>query len=246
MSSIRFSPVPADHGVQVRADRPCLSVARQSAFRVFGACLVGIAFLAPATLPAVALGQDRDVAPPESPHDDPGKKLPGVAKQVFPTEMQYRIGVEDVLLVSVWRDADLTREVPVRPDGKISLPLIQDIVAAGKTPADLGQEIQTRLKEYMSNPAVTVIVREINSIKIYLLGEVARPGPVMPKTQIRLLQAISMAGGLTPFGGKKNIVVFRKTPSGERVIEVSYQNIVSGKKPDDDLILESGDTVVVR
>ena len=246
MNLIRFPPVPVGHGVRNRAGRPFLSVARRSALRVFGAYLVGIAFLTPATAPVVASDQDRDVAPPESPQDDPAKKVPGVAKQIFPTEMQYRIGVEDVLLVSVWRDADLTREVPVRPDGKISLPLIQDIVAAGKTPADLGQEIQTRLKEYMSNPAVTVIVKEINSIKIYLLGEVARPGPVMPKTQIRLLQAISMAGGLTPFGGKKNIVVFRKTSAGEKVIEVSYQNIVSGKKPDDDLILESGDTVVVR
>ena len=124
--------------------------------------------------------------------------------------------------------------------------MIQDITAAGKTPAELGQEIQVRLKEYMSNPSVTVIVREINSIKIYLLGEVARPGPVAPKAQVRLLQAIAMAGGITPFGGKKKIAIFRKTPSGEKVIEVSYESIVSGKKPSDNLILEPGDTVVVR
>src|SRR5207245_11284978 len=126
------------------------------------------------------------------------------------------------------------------------LPLIQDIAAAGKTPTDLAQEIQTRLKEYMSNPSVTVIVREINSIRIYLLGEVAHPGPVTLRTRVRLLQAIAMAGGVNPFGARQNIVIYRKTPSGEMVIEVSYRGIISGKKPDDDLILESGDTVVVR
>jgi len=214
--------------------------------RVFVTCLVGIALLTPATSFASSPDQGRDVSSQDSPQDNPEKPVAGTAKEVYPPDRLYRIGVEDVLLVSVWRDADLTREVPVRPDGKISLPLIQDITAAGKTPAELGQEIQVRLKEYMSNPSVTVIVREINSIKIYLLGEVARPGPVAPKAQVRLLQAIAMAGGITPFGGKKKIAIFRKTPSGEKVIEVSYESIVSGKKPSDNLILEPGDTVVVR
>ena len=214
--------------------------------RGFATCLVGIALLTPATSFASSPDQGRGVSSQDSPPDYSEKPVAGTAKEVFPPDRQYRIGVEDVLLVSVWRDTDLTREVPVRPDGKISLPLIQDITAAGKTPAELGQEIQVRLKEYMSNPSVTVIVREINSIKIYLLGEVARPGPVAPKAQVRLLQAIAMAGGITPFGGKKKIAIFRKTPSGEKVIEVSYESIVSGKKPSDNLILEPGDTVVVR
>jgi len=170
----------------------------------------------------------------------------GVAKLVFPAESQYRIGVEDLLLVSVWRDPDLTREVPVRPDGKISLPLIRDVAAAGKTPEELGVEIQNKLKEYINSPSVTVIVREINSIKVYLLGEVVHPGPVVLRSKVRLLQAIAMVGGLTPFGGKKNVVIYRKTRSGEKVIEVSYRSVVSGKRPDDNLVLESDDTVVVR
>jgi len=238
--------MPVDAQAAARAEPPYMIAAEKFSFQVFGTCLVGMALMAPATAYALSPDQDRGGAPQESPQDVSGKPIAGVAKQIFPADTQYRIGIEDVLLISVWRDADLTREVPVRPDGKISLPLIQDIAAAGKTPADLGQEIQIRLKEYMSNPSVTVIVREINSIKIYLLGEVAHPGPVAPKSQVRLLQAIAMAGGMTPFGGKKKIVIFRKTPSGEKVIEVSYQSIVSGKKPSDDLILESGDTVVVR
>ena len=180
--------------------------------------------------------------------DGTGEKsaAPGTARLVFPLESQYRIGIEDVLLVSVWRDLDLTREVPVRPDGKISLPLLQDVVAAGKTPAELGQELQTRFKEFLSNPSVTVIVREVNSIKLYVLGEVAHPGPVAVRSKVRLLQAISMAGGVTQFGGKNGVVIYRTTPAGERVIEVSYKDIVSGKKPGDNLVLEPGDTIVVR
>jgi len=223
-----------------------MTAAREGLIRVLALWCAGIALSIPAQVLAASPDQDQPPAAEPSPQESSGKPVVGTAKEVYPAEPQYRIGVEDVLLVSVWRDADLTREVPVRPDGKISLPLIQDIAAAGKTPAELGKEIQVRLKEFMSNPSVTVVVREINSIKIYLLGEVVRPGPVTPKSQVRLLQAISMAGGITPFGGKKKIAIFRKTPSGEKVIEVSYEAIVSGKKPDDNLTLQSGDTVVVR
>ncbi|HKQ98780.1 MAG TPA: polysaccharide biosynthesis/export family protein [Candidatus Polarisedimenticolia bacterium] len=158
----------------------------------------------------------------------------------------YRIGVEDVLAISVWRDADLTRDVPVRPDGRISLPLLQDIDAAGKTPRDLALDIQRRLKEYLSSPSVTVIVKEVNSLKAYLTGEVVRPGPILLRSPVRLLQGISMAGGLTPFGGRTGVIIYRKTGQGEKVIELSYKDLLTGKKPEDNLLLEAGDTVVVR
>lgn len=219
--------------------------------RRFAFCFVALALLMPVAQHASSpeeSGQNRP-ADSQAKDGDPNAAVPpihGVAKLVFPAETQYRIGVEDVLLISVWRDSDLTREVPVRPDGKISLPLIHDIPAADKTPEELAQDIQDKLKEYMSSPTVTVIVREINSIKVYLLGEVVRPGPVILRSKVRLLQAIAMVGGLTPFGGKKDVVIYRRTASGEKVIEVSYQKIVSGKRPDDNLVLESGDTVVVR
>jgi len=219
-----------------------MSRRRRRLSRALGGGLVAlILFAPPAAAAETAHGDD-----PDQPQDLSKMPIAGVAKDVSPRDPQYRIGIEDVLLVSVWRDTDLTREVPVRPDGRISLPLIRDVAAAGKTPEDLGKEIQARLKEFMSNPSVTVIVREINSIKIYLLGEVVHPGPVMPKSEIRLLPAIAMAGGITPFGGKKSILIFRKTPTGQRVIEVSYQGIVSGKNPDDNIVLEPGDSVVVR
>jgi polysaccharide export outer membrane protein len=158
----------------------------------------------------------------------------------------YRIGVEDLLLVSVWREPELTREVPVRPDGKISLPLVQDVHAADKTPAELGQEIGRRLEEFLTSPTVNVVVREVNSLKVYLLGEVVKPGPVNLRSKMRLLQAISMAGGVTPFGGRNGVVIYRKLDSGEKVLKISYRDIVSGKAPDDNLMLQPDDTVVVH
>ncbi|HYV18489.1 MAG TPA: polysaccharide biosynthesis/export family protein [Verrucomicrobiae bacterium] len=171
---------------------------------------------------------------------------PAEAKAAPPEDSEYRIGVEDILAISVWRDPDLTREVPVRPDGRISLPLIQDIDAAGKTPKELALDIQRRLKEFLSNPSVTVIVREVNSLKAYYLGEVLKPGPILLRSPVRLLQGISLVGGLTPYGGRGSIVLYRKTATGEKVIELSYREIVGGRKPEDNLMLEPGDTVVVR
>lgn len=177
----------------------------------------------------------------------PGGSVPeAAARNSGEAEVQYRIGVEDLLAISVWRDTDLTREVPVRPDGRISLPLLQDIDAAGKTPRELGEEIQRRLKEYLSSPSVTVIVREVNSLKAYFLGEIRTPGPVVLRSPVRLLQGIAMAGGMTEFGGRNGIIVYRKTASGEKTIELSYRDLVTGKKPDDNLLLEPGDTVIVR
>jgi len=176
-----------------------------------------------------------------------GETTPGSPAEAAPlNDDTFRIGVEDVLAISVWRDVDLTREVPVRPDGRISMPLLQDIDAAGKTPKELAQEIQKRLKEYLSSPSVTVIVKEVNSLKAYLTGEVVRPGPILLRSPVRLLQGISMAGGLTPFGGRTGIIIYRKTAQGEKVIELSYKDLLSGKKPEDNLMLEPGDTVVVR
>jgi len=197
---------------------------------------IGLALLL-AAAPAVAQERGESTAPPGA---APGAIPPATGDDTF------RIGVEDILAISVWRDVDLTREVPVRPDGRISMPLLQDIDAAGKTPKELATEIQRRLKEYLSNPSVTVIVREVNSLKAYLTGEVVRPGPILLRSEVRLLQGIALAGGLTPFGGRGGIIIYRKTGRGEKVIELSYKDLLSGRKPEDNVILEPGDTVVVR
>ena len=164
----------------------------------------------------------------------------------LPSDEEYRIGIEDRLDISVWRDPDLSRQLPVRPDGKISLPLIRDVVAAGKTPRALGEEIETRLKEFLTSPSVTVIVTEVNSLKVYLLGEVATPGPIMLRSTLRLLQAISMAGGVTQFGGRSGVLVYRQTPLREEILEISYRDLMKGDKPDDNIVLLPNDTIVVR
>lgn len=196
---------------------------------------------------AVAAGVCLTVLGLSSPALAAGETAPGAPAEPAPiNDDTFRIGVEDVLAISVWRDADLTREVPVRPDGRISLPLLQDIDAAGKTPKELAQEIQRRLKEYLSSPSVTVTVKEVNSLKAYLTGEVLRPGPILLRSPVRLLQGIALAGGLTPFGGRGGIIIYRKTAQGEKIIELSYKDLLTGKKPEDNLMLEPGDTVVVR
>jgi polysaccharide export outer membrane protein len=163
-----------------------------------------------------------------------------------PTDSEYRIGIEDILAISVWRDPDLSRELPVRPDGKISLPLIGDVVAAGKPPRALGEEIETRLRDYLTSPSVTVIVKEVNSLKVYLLGEVVEPGPIMLRSTLRLLQAISMAGGVTEFGGRGGVLIYRQTPLREEVLQISYRDLLKGENPGDNIVLQPNDTIVVR
>jgi polysaccharide export outer membrane protein len=205
-----------------------------------------------AVLPVLVVGSALLRAAPSGPaatNGAPPQTIEGIAevREIREgSDPAYRIGVEDLLLVSVWREPELTREVPVRPDGKISLPLVQDVHAADRTPSELGQEIRRRLEEFLTSPTVNVVVREVNSLKVYLLGEVVRPGPVNLRSQMRLLQAISMAGGVTPFGGRNGVVIYRKLQSGEKVLKVSYRDIVSGKAPEDNLMLQPDDTVVVQ
>lgn len=186
--------------------------------------------------------------------DQPGDPIPMLQDPAIPlnpayhpsSDSEYLIGIEDILSISVWRDPDLTREVPVRPDGKISLPLIRDVMAAGKTPLALAEQIEIRLKEFLTSPSVTVIVKEVNSLKVYLLGEVAIPGPIMLRSNLRLLQAISMAGGVTEFGGRSGVLIYRQTPLREQVIEISYRDLLKGTNPSDNIVLKPNDTVVVR
>lgn len=204
------------------------------------ALAAALSFLAAAAGTAIPAAPGRQAGPGEPP-----PPAAGSARLIFPQGSEYRIGVEDLLSVSVWRDPDLTREVPVRPDGRISLPLIQDVRAEGLTPEELAAAIRDRLKEVLSNPSVTVVVREVNSLKIYILGEVASPGVLAIRSKTRLLQAIAMAGGVTAFAGRSDVLIFRDRDAGE-VIAVSYRDLVNGRRGSDNLILEAGDTIVVR
>ncbi|MFQ5900230.1 MAG: polysaccharide biosynthesis/export family protein [Thermodesulfobacteriota bacterium] len=157
----------------------------------------------------------------------------------------YLIGPEDVMEISVWKNADLSRIVIVRPDGRISLPLIGDVQAGGRTPDELRQAIVDKLKEYQETVVVSVIVQEVNTYRIFMLGEVKSPGTYMLKRNTSILQAIALAGGFTDYASKNRIVVIR----GGENIKIRFDDIVNIKKKEgennDNLILKPGDTIFV-
>jgi len=157
----------------------------------------------------------------------------------------YTIGVDDVLDISVWKEPDVSRVVPVRPDGKISLPLISDVQAAGLTPADLATEIAGRLKKYLNDPQVTVIVSQINSRRVYIVGGVIRAGayPLLPGMTV--LQAISSAGGFTVYADTKSIRVMRIVGGKQVQLPFDYHAVLKGTKSSENILLEPGDTIVV-
>lgn len=157
----------------------------------------------------------------------------------------YVIGPQDVLDVDVWKEPELTRQVPVRPDGKISLPLLNDVQAAGLTPTKLADEISDGLKKYITDPQVTVIVSAINSQRVYILGEVTRAGayPLLPGMTV--LQALSSAGGFTEFANSKKIYVLRQSKGKQEKFPFNYKDVVSGKNTQENITLEAGDTIVV-
>ncbi len=158
----------------------------------------------------------------------------------------YSIGIGDVLEVSVWKNPDLSATVPVRPDGRISVPLLGDVQAAGMTPLALKATLTDGYKEYVTAPGVSVVVKEIHSRKIYVTGEVAHPGTFDLEPRGKLMQALALAGGLTPYA-KGRVVVLRDGRDGrqERRFEIELKSIITGRKPEANLLLQPGDTLIV-
>lgn len=155
----------------------------------------------------------------------------------------YELGPEDVIEVFVWKEPDLSTTVTVRPDGRITLPLAGELEAAGKTPATLQMEIVGELERYIDQPVVTVIVKEINSRQISVLGEVRRPGRYRITQRTTVLDAIALGGGFTEFAHRNDVLVLRKTKSGVRRMRVNVKQMLrNGSAP---LYLEPGDTVYV-
>jgi polysaccharide export outer membrane protein len=162
------------------------------------------------------------------------------------SDSSYVIGANDVLLVNVWKEPDISHSVPVRSDGKISLPLVGELQASGQTPEQLEQEITKRLQSYISEPEVTVIVTDSKSQKVNILGFVARPGAYLLTTSTTVLDAIAMAGGFKDFAKQKSIYVLRQAPDGtQKRIPFNYKDVIKGKNPDENIRLQAGDTVVV-
>jgi len=157
----------------------------------------------------------------------------------------YKIGVEDVLNVNVWKEPEISRSVPVRPDGKISLPLLNDVQAEGLTPVQLATSIRDGLKKYISDPEVTVIVTAANSQRFYVLGEVAKPGAFPLTRGMNVLQGLASAGAFTQFANEKGIYVLRKEGDKQVRHPFNYKAVIKGQNQEQNLELKPGDTIVV-
>jgi polysaccharide export outer membrane protein len=158
---------------------------------------------------------------------------------------EYRMGPGDILHVSVWNNEELTLDVMVRPDGKISLPLIQDVTAAGLTAEELRSIIEVRLKEYLIEPVVTATVKEVNYPKFFIMGEISKPGTYPLRERLTVLQAISLAGGFTQFATPRNIRLIRNNGSTRENIRINYYELIRSGDQDKNLFLVPGDTVIV-
>jgi polysaccharide biosynthesis/export protein len=162
--------------------------------------------------------------------------VPTAASQ--PHDATFIIGNDDVLAINVWKEPDISRSIPVRSDGKISLPLVGEVKAAGQTPLKLEAEIASKLKNYISEPEVTVMVQQINSQKFNVLGQVARPGSFVITNAPTVLDAIALAGGFRDFAKRKSIYVLRENPDGTH-------EVIKGDKPEQNVKLQARDTIVV-
>jgi polysaccharide export outer membrane protein len=157
----------------------------------------------------------------------------------------YVIGPEDFLAVVFWQEKDLSTEVVVRPDGKISLPLLNDVQAAGHTPEQLAAIVSKAASKFVTEPLATVIVKQINSRKVFVLGAVGKPGPVNLTTDMTVLQLLSLVGGLQEYAKRKDITVVRRENGQERRYKFNYDEVMAGKKTAQNIKLEPGDTVLV-
>jgi polysaccharide export outer membrane protein len=158
----------------------------------------------------------------------------------------FVIGADDVLAVNVWKEPDISRSVPVRSDGKITLPLVGELQAGGQTPRQLEKQIVSKLQSFISEPEVTVMVQEVRSQRFSVLGQVSKPGSYSISNSARVLDAIAVAGGFRDFAKKKSIYILRQTPDGGQTrLAFNYSNVIKGKNPEQNVELKAHDTVVV-
>ncbi len=183
-----------------------------------------------------ALGQPKGDNPPQAVAVDAGLR---------DLTRDYLIGPEDVLEITVWKEEGLKKEVLVRPDGGISFPLAGDMQAAGKSARQLQEEIAQRLGKFMSDPVVSVAILKIIGNKIYVIGRVNKPGEYAPGRYVDVLQALSMAGGLTAFAAENDIKVLRKESGKDLVFPFRYSQVKAGQNLDQNITLKGGDVVVV-
>jgi len=205
--------------------RAVIGWAQTVALLLMGVVLVGPMCAQDSSGSATGRGSDTTAA---KPHDD-----------------TFVIGNDDVLAINVWKEPDISRSIPVRSDGKISLPLVGEVQAAGLTPLKLEKDIASKLKNYISEPEVTVMVQQVNSQKFNILGQVARPGSYAIANSPTVLDAIALAGGFRDFAKKKNIYVLRQGANGESRIPFNYKDVSQGRNMSQNIKLQPGDTIII-
>jgi polysaccharide biosynthesis/export protein len=203
------------------------------------------AFVLASKVPAQAAAGDQTGSGSQSAPSDANAPATG-ASATKAHDNTFVIGADDVLAINVWKDTELSRTVPVRSDGKISLPLVGEVTAAGRTPLQLEQDIAAKLRSYMTDPEVTVIVQQINSQKYNILGQVTKPGAYPLTSTVTIVDAIATAGGFKDFAKKKGIYVLRQTSGGgETRIDFNYQDFIKGKNTSQNIPLQPHDTIIV-
>jgi polysaccharide export outer membrane protein len=170
---------------------------------------------------------------------------PTVSPKSATDDPTYVIGQDDVLDISVWKEPDVSRQVPVRPDGKISLPLLNDVQATGLTPMQLQAQLTEKLRKFLTDPQVTVIVTAINSRRVYMMGEINRPGAIPLVPNMTILQAISTAGGLSQFANSSKIQVLRTENGKQATYFFNYKDVIRGVRTEQNILLKPGDSIVV-
>jgi polysaccharide export outer membrane protein len=188
-------------------------------------------------------------APKQVPANPALQNSDAAAKANNPTaavaDADYKIGPQDMVRIDVWKEPEISRTIPVRPDGKISLPLLNDVQASGLTAIQLGNSIHDGLTKYLNSPQVTVTVTEINSRRVYITGEVNRPGALPLLPDMTVLQALSSGGGFTQFAKLKGIYVLRNEGGKQVKLPFNYKEVVRGKNPEQNILLLPGDVIVV-
>ena len=159
---------------------------------------------------------------------------------------EFVLGVEDKLTISVWKEPDLTKTVSVRPDGKITFPLVGDVQAAGRAPRQLTEDLTKLLGRFIKEPVVTVVVEEINNFKVFVLGEVTLQGALNLRRRTRLLEAIALSGGVSKFAAKSDVLLLRFEDGKETRTRIDYRKVVSGEKSELNVFLKPGDTIIVN
>ncbi|NOT21639.1 MAG: polysaccharide export protein [Nitrospiraceae bacterium] len=166
-------------------------------------------------------------------------------KSTAAVDQGYRLGAEDVLLISVWKDEQLTKEVVVRPDGMVSFPLVGDVQAEDRTVEEVRVELVKRLTKYIPNPNVSVAIMKVLSYKVYIVGRVNKPGEYLIGHYTDVLQALSLAGGLTPFASENDIKVIRRVKGQQQVFPFRYADVQKGRDMEKNIVLQRGDVVMV-